>query len=204
MTMEEFYTLTDRALELLNRKAIQRFKDAQQQAAIFDFDELTVIRTVKDLYSSLASDNRSVFLDLARAKYDETDPHGDGDLDYLWLMAFLDESNPVTKYRYTTEIDRKRDYTAEAVIAATDKAHEYKRGLVYWGNFTAEYAELVTDAASLQAMKDAGVKRVRWVSEKDNRVCDKCQERDGKIYPIDKVPAKSHFRCRCHLEAVID
>ena len=201
MTMYEFYTLTDRAIELLNRKAIQRFKDAQQQAALMSFDELTVIRTVKDLYSSLASDNRSVFLDLARAKYDETEPHGDEELDYLWLMAFLDESNPVTKYRYTTEIDRKRDYTAEAVIAATDKAHEYKRGLVYWGNFTAEYAELVTDAAALQAMKDAGVKEVVWHTEEDEKVCGECEPRDGKVYPIDAVPPKPHWRCRCWLTA---
>lgn len=199
--MYEFYTLTDRAIELLNRKAIQRFKDAQQQAALMSFDELTVIRTVKDLYSSLASDNRSVFLDLARAKYDETEPHGDEELDYLWLMAFLDESNPVTKYRYTTEIDRKRDYTAEAVIAATDKAHEYKRGLVYWGNFTAEYAELVTDAAALQAMKDAGVKEVVWHTEEDEKVCGECEPRDGKVYPIDAVPPKPHWRCRCWLTA---
>lgn len=201
MTMYEFYTLTDRAIELLNRKAIQRFKDAQQQAALMSFDELTVIRTVKDLYSSLASDNRSVFLDLARAKYDETEPHGDEELDYLWLMAFLDESNPVTKYRYTTEIDRKRDYTAEAVIAATDKAHEYKRGLVYWGNFTAEYADLVTDAAALQAMKDVGVTEVVWHTEEDEKVCGECEPRDGKVYPIDAVPPKPHWRCRCWLTA---
>ena len=48
---EKLYTrmqevLADRAVELLNRKAIKRFEAAQSEAALFDFDELTVIKTV--------------------------------------------------------------------------------------------------------------------------------------------------------------
>ncbi len=191
-------------MELLNRKAIKRFEAAQSEAALFDFDELNVIKVVKTLYKRLASDNRKMFLDLAQAVYDEADPHGDEEPDEAWLLAFLEEYNAVTKYVYQHEIDRKRDYTAEGVNSSKDKAKEFRRGLMYWSRMTEQYCLDVSDAATLKAFKDAGVARVRWVSEKDDRVCGKCQERDGKVYPIDKVPPKSHFGCRCHIEAVIE
>ena len=191
-------------MELLNRKAIKRFEAAQSEAALFDFDELTVIKTVKTLYKRLASDNRKMFLDLAQAVYDEADPHGDDEPDETWLLAFLEEYNPVTRYVYEHEIDRKRDYTAEGVNSSKDKAKEFRRGLMYWSRMTEQYCLDVSDAATLKAFKDAGVRRVRWVSEKDDRVCETCDERDGKIYPINNVPEKTHFGCRCHFEAVID
>lgn len=202
--MGDFYTETDKTITRLNRLAIRRFRDAQAKcgAGLLPFDELNVIKVVRQLYSDLDSDNRKAFLELARIVYKRAKPHGKSEPDPSWLFALLDEYNAVTKYRYTTEVDRKRDYTTEAVIASADKGKEFKRGLLYWGRFTSYYADIVTDAATIKAFKEAGIERVRWVSEHDNRVCDTCEDRDGKVYPIDKVPAKSHIGCRCHLEAV--
>ena len=203
-TEENRYYLADRAVELLNRKAIKRFEAAQSEAALLKFDELTVIKTVKTLYKRLASDNRKMFLDLAKAVYDETDPHGDDEPDETWLLAFLEEYNPVTRYVYQHEIDRKRDYTAEGVNSSKDKAKEFRRGLMYWSRMTEQYCLDVSDAATLKAFKDAGVKRVMWNTQGDDSVCDECKARDGKIYPIDKVPPKVHFGDRCYFTAVTD
>lgn len=200
----DFYKETDKTITRLNRLAIRRFRDAQMNcgAWLIPFDELTVIREVRQLYSGLDAENRKAFLELARTVYRRTKPHGNAEPDSSWLYALLDEYSPITKYRYTTEVDRKRDYTTEAVIASADKGKEFKRGLLYWGKLVSAYGDIVTDAATIKAFKDSGVEKVRWVSEHDNRVCDTCEDRDGKVYPIDKVPAKSHIGCRCHLEAV--
>lgn len=48
--------------------------------------------------------------------------------------------------------------------------------------------------------KNIGKEYVRWVTEHDDRVCGDCEERDGKIYPIDAVPPRPHHGCRCELE----
>lgn len=157
---------------------------------------------MKTLYAALDRDNREVFLDLARMVYARTKPNGGKKPDEAWLLAFLAEYNPVTLYIYDNEVDRKREYAAESIVAAKTKAEEFQRALKYWSRFSATYADLVTDEAVKKAFKDAGVERIRWVSEHDNKVCDTCEDRDGKIYPIDKVPPKSHIGCRCHLEPV--
>lgn len=197
--MPDFYDETDKTITSLNRIAIRRFREAQREAGLMKWDELTVIRVVKKLYKDLAADNRKAFLELARKVYNGVDPHGDKRPDGDWLDAFLLEYGPVTKYVYLHEVDRKRDRTTEAIIASTDKAKEFRRGLLYWGQMTAQTCLDVTDAAALKAWKDAGVKRVMWNTEQDDRVCGKCEPRDGKIYPIDKVPPKPHWGCRCWL-----
>lgn len=157
---------------------------------------------MKTLYTALDKDNREVFLDLARMVYERTEPHGGKEPDEAWLAAFLKEYNPVTLYIYDNEVDRKRDRTTEAIIASTDKAKEFRRGLLYWGQMSAQTCLDVTDTAALKAWKDSGVKRVMWNTEQDDRVCGKCEPRDGKIYPIDKVPHKDHYNCRCWLTPV--
>ena len=83
-----------------------------------------------------------------------------------------------------------------------DKSKEFRRGLLYWGRFTANYSDIVADEAVIKAFKDSGVKRVRWITEGDNKVCDECHDRHGEIYPIDDIPPKPHVGCRCKLEAV--
>lgn len=198
-TSSDFYKETDKTITSLNRIAIRRFREAQREAGLMKWDELTVIRVVKKLYKDLAADNRKAFLELARKVYNGVDPHGDKRPDGDWLDAFLLEYGPVTKYVYLHEVDRKRDRTTEAIIASTDKAKEFRRGLLYWGQMTAQTCLDVTDAAALKAWKDSGVKRVMWNTEQDDRVCGKCEPRDGKIYPIDKVPPKPHWGCRCWL-----
>lgn len=119
-----------------------------------------------------------------------------------WLIAFLAAYNPVTKYVYTNEVERKRDYTTEAVIASRSKAGEFRRGLSYWVQFTAQAAEDVTDAATLKSYADSGIEYVRWITQEDGKVCDVCKERNGKVYHVDKIPPKPHRRCRCHFEPV--
>lgn len=201
---QNIYALSDKTIRRLNKLAIRRFREAESRCGLLKFDELTVIQMVRQLYADLDADNRKAFLELAGSVYNGTTPHGNMKPDQFWLMALLKEYSPVTKYVYENEVNRKRDYTTEAVIAAVDKSKEFKRGLLYWGKFVSAYSDIVADEAALQAFKDAGVKRVRWITEGDNKVCDECHGRHGEIYPIDNVPPKPHVGCRCVLTPAID
>ena len=181
---------------------MKRFEDAKNQAAQTGFDELNVLEVTRTLYDHLKQDNQEIFLELAEERYRETEPHGDNPPDFLWLLALLAAYNAVTKVVYENEIDRKRGYTAEGINSSAAKATEFRRGLSYWSRFTANYADIVTDESSLKAYRDAGVKRVRWVTAGDEKVCETCRERNGKVYSINAIPPKPHPGCRCWYEAV--
>ena len=174
----------------------------KSEAAVSGFDELNVLSSAKTLYAALVQDNQRAFLELARERYRETEPHGDEPPDLAWLLLLLGGYDAVTKYVYDHETDRKRDRTAEAVNSTAAKATEYRRGLSYWSQMTGQYADAVTDEATLKAYRDAGVKKVRWVTAGDGKVCATCRDRDGQVYPIENIPPKSHWRCRCYLVPV--
>ena len=196
------YSLADRAIELLKKKAIKRFDDAKSKAAGVKFDELNVLGICKDLYVLLESDSFRTYLELAIKKYLASQPHGNEAPTEEWLLDYLEEYDPVTKYVYRNEVERKRDRLAEAVNASTAKATEFNRGLGYWVQMMAHYADAVNDAATIKAFKDAGIVKVKWNSQQDGKVCLICLERNGRTYPIDKIPPKPHWGCRCFLTAV--
>lgn len=201
-TKNPVYEKTDKAIALLNRKAVKRFERAKKRCNLLDFDELNVISVLKELYSDLDSDNRKAFLSLARMAYTDASPHGKNKPDDLWIEMMMLAYDPVALYVYDHEVERKRDYTIEAVISAPEKVKEFRRGLSYWTRMTAHEADRITDEATIKAYKDAGISRVRWVTERDSRVCSHCEPMDGKVYDIDKVPPKPHWGCRCVLVAV--
>lgn len=205
----DFYKQTDKAISNLQRKAILRFREAKKRAALLKWDELNVIKTARELYDGLDGDNRKMYIELARKVYKEAlDRVGEEqeaeEITEMWLLDFLSRDDPVTKYRYTNEVPRKRDRLAEAWNAGGDREKEGKRALLYWAQMTRQYAEECTDEAALKAYRDAGVAKVQWVTEGDEKVCRICRERNGNIYPIDEVPVKPHWGCRCVLRPVLE
>lgn len=196
--------------------AIKRFRQARNDLA--NVDELNVVEVSKELYSGLESDNEKAFLELARAKYEETEPHGKEKPNRKWLIALLLLYSPITQYIYKNEVERKRQYMQESVAGAVkvQKQHgagdkisgisqrELRKALSYWSNFTAQYADIVEYESALKAFEDAGVKKVVWNTQEDEKVCDVCGPRDGDIYPIDKIPPKPHWHCRCWLTPYVE
>ena len=200
---DNYYDLADKAIELLNKRATKRFDDAKDEAAQDGFDELSVLSITRTLYDNLSADNEEIFLELAQERYQEAEPRGEEPPDLAWLLALLAAYNAVTKYQYTNEVDRKRQYTAEGINSSTAKVTEFRRGLHYWAGLTADYADIVTDESTLKAYRDAGVRRVRWVTAGDEKVCETCRERNGKVYSINSIPPKPHRRCRCTFQAIM-
>lgn len=199
---KEFYKFADIVIGKLNTKAIKRFKKAQRQVSQAKFDELNVIKSVSDLYNDMAEDNMKAFVALAIAWYVYLTGKKKKDEDEEWwedwlLSQILDVPNPVTQYIYSREVERKKERTTEAIIAGANKPQEFKKALRYWALQVATYVDYITDMVALKAYKEQGVKWVMWNTMEDEKVCAKCGPMDKKIYQIDKVPKKPHYRCRC-------
>jgi SPP1 gp7 family putative phage head morphogenesis protein len=126
----------------------------------------------------------------------------ESELGIAWVLALMAAYNPVTKYIYDNEAERKRSRFAESVIASETPQEEVDRSLRVWVAQNKQLAEDVTFDAMVQAYADDGVENVEWVTHPDDRRCSKCKAMHGKIYPIDKIPAKPHIHCRCWVEEV--
>lgn len=211
-----FYAYTDKALKYLRRYYIRQFNTAKMQIRA---DNLNIIGVSQQLYNNIARETELVFRKIAKHKYREI-----CDEDFLvgmWLSGFLEESNPLTGYVWRNDIDRKRQYFVESLLAempesgtlsaakgkgklsGSDIDKAAKKALRYWYQAQKQYADLVTDAAALKAFSDKGLKFVKWHTEHDSRVCGICQSMDGKLYPLKYVPVKPHYGCRCYLVEVV-
>lgn len=168
------------------------------------FDSLNVIERSKELYKALNELNENAYLEIAKKAYKEFYPTSETPPDREWLLAILLGYDAITKYVYEHEIDRKRARFAEALIATKKKQQEFSTAFNLLWKQTAQYGITVTDEAVMQAYKDFGIKKVRWIAEKDSRTCEVCRSRHNKIYSIDNAPKKTHYGCRCYYEAVKD
>lgn len=198
------YEYADQVVKYLTRKAIRLFTKAK---SLTNFDELNVIEYSHELYDNLSTQARDAFLLIAKRAYEDTvakwsDDENKADIDAAWLLGILDRYDPVTKYVFNQEIDRKRARFAESMIASETKAAEVETALRYWTSMIAQYAVEIEDEAVVEAYRDCGFKYVRWITEHDDRVCKVCDKRDYDVYPIDDIPPKPHIGCRCYLVPV--
>jgi SPP1 gp7 family putative phage head morphogenesis protein len=180
------YSYADREVAKLNRYFIQEFLGF----SAIRIDELNVLRNTKAMYARMDDKARRAFVRIARNQKDDITP--------LVALALLAEYDPVTKYVYEHEVDRKRMRFAEAYIASNGNPAEAKTALRLWSNMIRQYSISVTDEALLLSYKKAGVEYVKWITEEDERRCAECAARHNKIYPIDRIPPKPHINCRCY------
>lgn len=118
------------------------------------------------------------------------------------VRAILEQYDPVTKYVYQHEIERKQARCAESIISsanAAERSAQIDTAMRLFAKMAAQYAVELTDESMLQAYRDANVDQVIWVTVKDERRCKVCRDRDGRVYPVNAVPPKPHYNCRCYL-----
>lgn len=202
MAKHDIYERADKVAEYLAKQYVREFGKVH----VVGMDALNVIKSSKELYGWLDKITREAYLMLARTVYAEY-LNDDGDLAEAWLSGVLDEYDPVTKYVFTNEWERKRQLFAEGVIASADaktKQDEADKSLRYLARQGAQYTINIADEAQLEAYRANGVKRVRWVSEHDNKVCSECQKRNNHVYDINNVPPKPHYNCRCRLLPIVE
>ena len=190
------YESTDK---ILKRLKIQQKRLFSRNKATMSFDQVNVLARSETMYHDLDEMNKKAYLEIASKVYKEWFPNSDKELGLSWLFAILMAYDPVTKYVYNHEVDRKRSRFAESIIASSTKSKEFITAFNLWWNQTEQYGITVADKAAVQSFKDQGISEVVWNTEKDESVCKICKQRNGSIYPIDKIPSKPHYKCRCYL-----
>lgn len=191
------YKNADKMTSYLNKRFIKLFNKAK---SVSDFEELNIILHSYDLYNELDNITREGLILLGKKDY-IANGGDESDLDIMipFLLGLFVRYDPVTKYVYTNEVDRKRSRYAESLISSNTKVKEINYSLRLWSNMVRQYAIAMTDLSSRKAFEDLGYLRVEWVTEEDDRVCEVCEARSGKIYLIDKIPPKPHLGCRCYV-----
>ena len=183
-----FYEYVDKVVRMYSARIIRMFNTLRSKK--FDKNR-DLIAYLDDFYDDLYILALEAYRSIAKRYYGE-------DLGTKWIEdKILKTYDPVTLYVFTHEVDRKRGRHLEAVIASDNPAAEHDKAMKYWVNMFRQYADEVADRANIEKLKKSGEKEVIWMTEKDNRVCRTCRDREGMIYPISKIPTKPHIGCRC-------
>lgn len=189
--LNELYRHVDRKVEYYTKEFIRLFNKlkARKRRKPSDF-----IMYMDEFYEDLYLIALECYEDIAEHYYGKK-------LGREWVKKnLLEVYDPITLYIFDHEVERKKGRHIESVLASDTPNVEHDKALKYWVRMFAQYADETADAAHLKRLQDEGDKKVVWRTREDSRVCRECRERNGKIYPISKVPAKPHIGCRCWLE----
>lgn len=215
------YEQVDKYLEQLKKKIREEFNRLE----LFSFDRINAPEVKTEtlaLYTRLRSFNKRHYLAIAkkavswaveRLPEDEREKYREEfeklDLGLL-VVSVLASYNFVTGYLYKSESERKRMRQAEEMLTAkaANSRLKYRTALrrcaELWYTQSAQYGIDVEDAAINRVFEIAGIPRVKWMAEDDAKTCKVCRERAGEIYPLDKLPPKPHYNCRCWIVPVTE
>ena len=195
------YEFTDKEMKKLTVKMVRAFSKLKRKS-ILQFDEVNSLRkSVNDCYKECYHFVIETYLSVAKHYYKECGGD-DTVLTALFVEGFLGGYDPVTRYIFKTETDRKRARLFEALVASKD-VKEVDKGLRLFHNQVKQWADEITDEARMKAFADTGIEKVRWKTEEDSRVCKECGELNNKVFPIGNVPDKPHIGCRCYFLPVM-
>ncbi len=208
-------------LDSMLARAKKKIRTEFNRLGVMGFDSLNVVNTKKttqEMFDRLLSDNEKTYRKAAKDAYSKakkkagsvgyTEVEEAEGVDGDWLFTILLAYNLVTGYLYDREAERKRLRLNEQILTAREYADRQmfndslRRTANLWWTQTLQYGITVVDEATIQAYEDMGVEKVKWIAELDSRTCKVCRERNGKVYELSKVPQKTHYNCRCHLEPV--
>lgn len=194
------YLKTDKTIAYLNKQYSKLFRK------ITSFDELNVIEVSHEIYNEVLTLVEQESTRLVKAVYDNySDSNTISVADATaFVLAMMLAYNPVTKYVYKNELERKRSRFAEGVIASETPFEEVELAKRLLVALNRQFEDDVTFDTVVKAYGDDGVEEVRWVTAEDDKRCKECKSRHGKIYPIHKIPPKPHRYCRCYVERVRD
>ena len=200
MTMKNPYSKTDKTIAYLNKQYAKLF------SKVTSFDELNVISVSHEIYDEALKVTEKEAARLVKSVYDSTSEEHtmSGESALAFVLALMLAYNPVTKYVYKNELDRKRSRFAEGVISSDTPREEVELAKRLLIRLNKQFADDATFDATVKAFKDDGVKQVRWITSVDDRRCAECKSRHHKVYNIDNIPPKPHMHCRCYVERVED
>ena len=200
----DFYEYADLLFGTLTRRYIALFNTLKN---VSGYTDLEIVEAVNEVYKEADEVTRKYFLLLYKKIVKEICDFLDVEeiLDtvmLMWLDEMLTGYDPVTKYVYNHEVDRKRARAIESLIASDNKPKEVETAKKQWSKQAKQYLDNIVADAVKRILNEADVKEVIWRTEEDLRVCAICEERDGIIYPLKDVPTKPHYGCRCWVEPI--
>lgn len=206
------YQQTDKFRARLKKKIRKEFN----YWFALSFDELNAIKVKRELvalYDRLLEFNEKEYLKiihearlfvlqyLTKKEKSQLSEHERTLKEYLELV--LTGYNHTTKYLYYPETERKRLRLAEEILTAKEY-HDHKmynaavkKAADLWYTQSYQYAIDLEDAVEEEMDREAGIKKVKWMAEHDERTCHTCHKLDGQIFDIDNIPQKPHYLCRC-------
>lgn len=196
--MRNPYSKADKTIAYLNKQYTKLFR------RVTSFDELNVISVSHEIYDEVLAIVEQEAARLVKAVHDvysETKTMSTAEARDM-VVALILAYNPVTKYIYRNELDRKRSRFVEGVLSSDTPAVEVALAKRLLAAMNKQFVDDATFDAVIKAYKDDGVKEVRWVTAVDDKRCKECKGRHHKIYKIDSVPPKPHLHCRCYVEKV--
>ena len=205
------YDACDKAIKAMTRETVEAFG----RLKMAKWDQIHIIRTVVAVYRESAKKARKRYYEVAYEAYllmlmtldvppKEAHQMADKAITMDWVDKVLEETDFVTLYRFNTEAERKAYRLAETLEVTEDRAKEIDKALKYWSQQLGQYAINFTDYAAMQAFEDAGIERVMWMTQRDERVCGECAALNGLIFELDEIPPKPHVNCRCFWKALVE
>lgn len=172
---------------------------------VSSFDELNIISLSHEIYGEALQRIKREVARLVESVYNSTSEKHEMTEDEAsgFVLALAAAYNPVTKYIFNNEVERRRSRFVEGVLSSKTPREEValaKRLLIA---IMKQFADDATFETVIEAYADDGVKEVQWITAKDDKRCAACKARDGKIYPIDAIPPKPHIHCRCYIKKVV-
>lgn len=197
--MSNPYDKTDKTITYLNKQYVKLFR------RLTSFDEMNVIEVSHEIYKEVLRQIKQESARLVKSVYkqyrEDSEAMSSKDAN-AFVLALMLAYNPVTKVVFKNELDRKRAKFAEGVISSDTPREEVELAKRLLVDMSKQFEDDITFETVIQAYKDDGVEKVRWVTEVDDRRCSECKSRHGKIYHIDNIPPKPHRHCRCYVEKV--
>ena len=205
------YDAADKAIRAMNRQNLKAFN----RLKLAKWDEINLIHQVSKVYDDSTRMAQQRYYEIAfeafivamletKADNKEATLLAEESITNDWILDMLEEVDPVTLYAFLPEKERKKQRLIEALAVATNRNAEIDKALRYWTQQIGQYADNSVFYARLEAFRQAGVRKVLWVSQADERVCEECDALNGQIFDIDNVPPPPHYGCRCYLVPVFD
>ena len=203
------YDTADRMMRDMNKRNLRAFS----QLKTLKFDELNVLRAVRKVYHDstriakkryrkIAEDAFLAALLEAGISKEKAEEMTEDAITDDWVLNMLEDYDELTLYRFDHEAERKAARLAEALLASGNRGEETDKALRLWTLQVAQYADDTVVYATLDAYRAADVKKVMWIAVEDDKTCMSCNALHKKIFDIDKVPPRQHYRCRCTLKPV--
>lgn len=198
--MKSPYSKTDKTIAYLNKQYAKLFRK------VTSFDELNVISVSHEIYDEALRVTEQEATRLVKSVYDGYSESGEITASDArdFVVALMGAYNPVTKYIYKNELDRKRSRFAEGVISSDTPREEVELAKRLLVGLNKQFADDATFDSLVKAYEDDGVKKVRWITAVDDRRCQECKSRHNVVFDIDNIPPKPHLHCRCYVERVKD